>query len=70
MEIVKQMNILPSKKIIRVYRWVCPICFEEFTSTHIGTLKSGIVSHLKHKHRVSVDKSNIKGIEKRTIEVI
>jgi len=68
-EKIKQMNI-PNKKIIRVYKWVCPICFEEFTAPHISTLKAGIVSHMKHKHRVSIDKSSIKGIEKRIIEVI
>jgi len=69
-EKIKQMNIPPNKKVVKLYRWECPICNEVFTAPYIGTLKAGIVSHLKHKHGVSVDKSNIKGIEKRIIEVI
>jgi len=67
-EKIKQMNI-QGKKIIRVYKWICPICFEEFTAPHIGTLKAGIISHLKHKHKISVDKNRIV-VEKQIIEVI
>jgi len=68
-EKIKQINI-QGKKIIRIYKWICPICFEEFTAMHIGTLKSSIISHMRHRHRVSIEKSKIAGIEKRIIEVI
>jgi len=67
-EKVRQLNI-QGKKIIRVYKWTCPICNNEFKAEHINALKAGIITHLKKIHGVSVDKNRIV-VEKQIIEVV
>jgi len=67
-EKVKQIDI-QGKKIIRIYKWICPICNNEFKADHINTLKAGVITHLKKIHGISVDKNRIV-VEKQIIEVI
>jgi len=68
-EKVRQLDIQNNHKVIKVYKWTCPICNNTLKSNHISSLKAGVVTHLKKIHGISIDKNRIV-IEKQFIEVI